>query len=115
MNKNSVYIILISMIFLWGSFVLVSFFSESKGFISYLGFTNNNSGTTLSWALALLTVILYCLSAAKIPDVKYYMFRIDGLKVVAVLAAVFAGIMEEVIYRKWIISTHKTSLLYCRS
>jgi membrane protease YdiL (CAAX protease family) len=102
MNKNSVYIILISMIFLWGSFVLVSFFSESKGFISYLGFTNNNSGTTLSWALALLTVILYCFSAAKIPDVKYYMFRIDGLKVVAILAAVFAGIMEEVIYRKWI-------------
>jgi membrane protease YdiL (CAAX protease family) len=103
MNKNSVYIILISMIFLWGSFVLVSFFSDPKGFISYLGFTNNNnSGTTLSWALALLTVILYCFSAAKIPDVKYYMFRIDGLKVVAILAAVFAGIMEEVIYRKWI-------------
>jgi membrane protease YdiL (CAAX protease family) len=102
MNKNSVYIILISMIFLWGSFVLVSFFSDPKGFISYLGFTNNNSETTLSWALALLTVILYCLSAAKIPDVKYYMFRIDGLKVVAILAAVFAGIMEEVIYRKWI-------------
>jgi membrane protease YdiL (CAAX protease family) len=102
MNKNSVYIILISMIFLWGSFVLVSFFSDSTGFISYLGFTNNNSGTTLSWALALLTVILYCFSAAKIPDVKYYMFRIDGLKVVAILAAVFAGIMEEVIYRKWI-------------
>ena len=102
MNKNSVYIILISMIFLWGSFVLVSFFSDPTGFISYLGFTNNNSGTTLSWALALLTVILYCCSAAKIPDVKYYMFRIDGLKVVAILAAVFAGIMEEVIYRKWI-------------
>jgi membrane protease YdiL (CAAX protease family) len=102
MNKNSVYIILISMIFLWGSFVLVSFFSDSTGFISYLGFTNNNSGTTLSWALALLTVILYCFSAAKIPDVKYYMFRIDRLKVVAILAAVFAGIMEEVIYRKWI-------------
>ncbi|MGK0378797.1 MAG: hypothetical protein ACJA1Z_002615, partial [Patiriisocius sp.] len=34
MNKNSVYIILISMIFLWGSFVLVSFFSDPKGFIS---------------------------------------------------------------------------------
>ncbi|MFT4683911.1 MAG: membrane protease YdiL (CAAX protease family), partial [Flavobacteriales bacterium] len=80
------------------------FFSDPTGFISYLGFTNNNnnSGTTLSWALALLTVILYCCSAAKIPDVKYYMFRIDGLKVVAILAAVFAGIMEEVIYRKWI-------------
>jgi membrane protease YdiL (CAAX protease family) len=30
------------------------------------------------------------------------MFKIDRLKVVAIVAAVFAGIMEEVIYRKWI-------------
>ena len=30
------------------------------------------------------------------------MFRIDRLKIVAILTAVFAGIMEEVIYRKWL-------------
>jgi membrane protease YdiL (CAAX protease family) len=102
MNNKSIYIILISMIFLWGSFVLVSFFSDPLGFISYLGFTNSNSGTALSWALALVVVVLYCFSAAKISEVKSYMFKIDRLKVVAIVAAVFAGIMEEVIYRKWI-------------
>jgi membrane protease YdiL (CAAX protease family) len=102
MNNKSIYIILISMIFLWGSFVLVSFFSDPLGFISYLGFTNSNSGTALSWALALVVVVLYCFSAAKISEVKSYMFKIDRLKVVAIVAAVFSGIMEEVIYRKWI-------------
>jgi hypothetical protein len=115
MNYKSIYIILIFMIFLWGSFVVVSFFSDPMGFISYLGLANSNSGTALSWVLALLIVILYCYSAAKISEVKYYMFRIDRLKVVAIFAAVFAGIMEEVIYRKWImdyLNSHDFSILW---
>jgi len=114
MKNKSVYIILISMICLWGSLVLVSFFSNPIGFISYLGFANSNSGTPLSWVLALLIVILYCFSAAKIPEVKHYMFRMDKLKVVAVFAAVFAGIMEEIIYRKWImdyLNLHEFSII----
>tara|TARA_B100000809_G_scaffold242475_1_gene266593 strand:+ start:1947 stop:2156 length:210 start_codon:yes stop_codon:yes gene_type:complete len=53
------------------------------GFISYLGFANSNIGTALSWALAFLIVILYCFNAAKISAVKYYMFKMDRLKVVA--------------------------------
>ena len=114
MNKKSIYIILISMIFLWGSFVVFSFFSDPMGFIAYLGFANSNSGTALSWALALLIVILYCFSAAKISEVKYHMFKMDRLKVIAILAAVFAGIMEEVIYRKWImdyLDSHDVSVI----
>ena len=90
------------------------FFTDPVGFISYLGFSNSNGGTTLSWALALLIVILYCFSAAKISEVKYHMFRMDGLKVIAIFAAVFAGIMEEVIYRKWImdyLNSHDISLI----
>jgi hypothetical protein len=115
MNNKSIYIILIFMIFLWGSFVVVSFFSDPMGFISYLGFANSNSGTALSWALALLIVILYCFSAAKISEVKYYMFRMDRLKVVTIFAAVFAGIMEEIIYRKWImdyLNSHDFSIVW---
>ncbi|WP_232517420.1 CPBP family intramembrane glutamic endopeptidase [Aquimarina aggregata] len=103
MKNRSIYIILISMIVLWGSFVIVNFFSNPIGFLSYLGFINGNSGTILGWALALLTIIIYCYSASKLSDVKNYMFRMDKLKVVAILAAIFAGIMEEIIYRKWII------------
>jgi membrane protease YdiL (CAAX protease family) len=102
MNNKSIYSILIGMIVLWGSFVLVSYFSDPLGFLSYLGFINSNNGTTLSWLLALLIVVLYCFSAAKIADVKRYMFKMDRLKLVAICAALFAGIMEEVIYRKWI-------------
>jgi membrane protease YdiL (CAAX protease family) len=102
MNNKSIYFILLSMIFLWGSFVLFSYFSNPMGFLSYLGFVNGNSGTAISWILALLIVVVYCTSAAKISDVKRYMFKIDRLKIVSIFAAVFAGIMEEIIYRKWI-------------
>jgi membrane protease YdiL (CAAX protease family) len=102
MNNKSIYFILLSMIFLWGSFVLFSYFSNPMGFLSYLGFVNGNSGTAISWILALLIVVVYCTSAAKISDVKRYMFKIDRLKFVSIVAAVFAGIMEEIIYRKWI-------------
>jgi membrane protease YdiL (CAAX protease family) len=102
MRNKSIYFILISMIFLWGSFVVVSFFSNPIGFITYLGFTNSNSPNIISWFLALLLVIIYCFSSSKIPDVKYYMFKIDQLKVLSIFAAIFAGIMEEIIYRKWI-------------
>jgi membrane protease YdiL (CAAX protease family) len=102
MNNKSIYFILLSMIFLWGSFVLFSYFSNPMGFLSYLGFVNGNSGTAISWILALLIVVIYCTSAAKISDVKRYMFKIDRLKFVSIFAAVFAGIMEEIIYRKWI-------------
>jgi membrane protease YdiL (CAAX protease family) len=102
MNNKSIYFILLSMIFLWGSFVLFSYFSNPMGFLSYLGFVNGNSGTAISWILALLIVVVYCISAAKISDVKRYMFKIDRLKFVSIFAAVFAGIMEEIIYRKWI-------------
>jgi hypothetical protein len=56
----------------------------------------------LSWVLALVVVICYSVSASKISDVKYYMFKFDLLKFVAIIAAVCAGILEEVIFRKWV-------------
>jgi len=114
MRNKSIYIILISMIFLWGSFVVVSFFSNPIGFVSYLGFTNSNGSNILSWLSALILVIIYCFSSSKIYAVKYYMFKINMLKVVSIFAAIFAGIMEEIIYRKWImdyLNSHDYSLI----
>ncbi len=112
MKNKSIHVILFSMIFIWGSLVMVNLYSNPKGFISYLGFSDSNSGTPLGWVLALLTVVIYCGSAAKLSEVWNYMFKLDKLKLTAIIAAVFAGIMEEVIYRKWImdyLATHDYS------
>lgn len=101
-KHQSIYIILLMIIGAWGTFVMVNLLSNPTGFISYLGFTKGHSGTTLGWVLALMTAVLYSYSASQISEVKYHMFRIDALKLLSIVAAVFAGITEEVIYRKWV-------------
>ena len=85
-----------------GPFILISLISDAAGFFSYIGFINGNIGTSFSWLLASLIVVGYCASAAKISDVKNYMFKFDLLKFVAIIGAVCAGIIEEVIFRKWV-------------
>ena len=85
-----------------GPFILVSLISDAEGFFIYIGFFNGNIGTSFSWFLAALVVVCYSASASKISDVKHYMFKFDLLKFVAIIAAVCAGILEEVIFRKWV-------------
>lgn len=102
MNNKSVYTTLFMLMGSLGSFVLFSLYFNFTGFISYFGLPDGNKGDLLSWGLALIIVVAYSASAAKISDVKLYMFKLDTLKVVAVLAAIFAGITEEIIFRKWV-------------
>ncbi|MEM6485823.1 MAG: CPBP family intramembrane glutamic endopeptidase [Pseudomonadota bacterium] len=102
MDNKSTLLVLTLIIGTMGAFVVVNGISNFSGFIEYMGFRGARTGTALSWALALLTVALYCYSAASIADVRNHMFRLDGLKAVAIVAAVCAGIVEEVVFRKWV-------------
>jgi hypothetical protein len=83
-------------------FVLISLISDAAEFFAYIGFISGNIGIPFSWFLAALVVLCYCLSASKISDVKRYMFKFDRLKFVAIIAAVCAGILEEVVFRTWV-------------
>lgn len=102
MNNKPVYLILFMMISSMGTFIAVNMFANLTGFVGYLGFAEGRAGTLSSWSLALLVVIAYSASASQISDVKRYMFKFDRLKWVAITAAVCAGIVEEVIFRKWV-------------
>ncbi|MGB5587908.1 MAG: CPBP family intramembrane glutamic endopeptidase [Gammaproteobacteria bacterium] len=66
----------------------------------YLGFAAGQQGGVWAWLLAAVTVVLYTRSAASISTVRTYMFKADSLKLLAVLAAFAAAIVEEVIFRK---------------
>lgn len=105
-NKNvsyrSIYIVLALIISSMGTFIAFNVFADFTGFVTYLGFADGRSGTLLSWLLALVVVISYSASAAKISDVRRYMFKVDILKGVAIVAAVCAGIVEEIVFRKWV-------------
>lgn len=90
------------MITFMGTFIVVNTMSDPSKFIAYMGFAAGQSGTLLSWVLAAITVSLYCWSASSISDVKRYMFKFDLIKGVAIIAALCAGIVEEIVFRKWI-------------
>ena len=100
-NKNT-YIILGVLITSMGAYVAINAISNFSGFLAYLGFVGGNGGTYLSWVVALIVVALYCWGAASISDVKRYMFKFDSLKMLSIVAAVCAGIVEEVVFRKWV-------------
>ena len=102
MQYKNTYIILALLIATMGSFVVSNVLSNFSRFLEYMGFIGGNSGTFLSWGLALIVVVLYCHSAASISDVRRYMFKLDSLKMLAIVAAVCAGIVEEIVFRKWL-------------
>lgn len=74
--------------------------TEQLGFIRFLGFGSGLAGSAFAWLLAAGVAAGYVWSAAKIVDVRYHLIRPSALKYVAVIAAVMAAILEEVIFRK---------------
>ncbi|GHA53517.1 type II CAAX prenyl endopeptidase Rce1 family protein [Photobacterium aphoticum] len=102
MKHKSVYLMLAVIISTMGTFIVINALSNFTGFMVYLGFTPDGSGTLISWILAFIVTVLYCYSAAKNSDVKRYMFKLDVLKCISIVAAVCAGIVEEVVFRKWV-------------
>lgn len=68
----------------------------------YLGFGDLAAVSVVAWAAAAVVTIGYVVWAATLSPVRYYLFRPDLLKALAVVAAIFAGIVEEVIFRKLI-------------
>lgn len=83
-----------------GAIVLFWLSTEQLHFIRFLGFAAGLAGTALAWLLAVTVAAGYVWSAAKIVDVRYHLFRPSALKYVAIIAAVMAAILEEVIFRK---------------
>jgi len=102
MDRKPIFIILALLISTMGTFVVLNMLSNFTGFVEYIGFGAEGNGTLLSWILALVVVAVYSFSASTISDIRFYMFKMDLLKGMAVLAAVCAGIVEEIVFRKWI-------------
>jgi membrane protease YdiL (CAAX protease family) len=94
--------ILIVVLIAQGSFVLWSIVDNPHGFLKYLGFVDSKDGIAGAWLLAALVTIAYVWSAASISAVRHYLFRPDALKALAVVVAIAAAILEEVVFRKWV-------------
>ncbi len=66
----------------------------------YLGFKDLGAVSPTAWGAATAVAILYVAWAATLLPVRYYLFRLDLLKALAVFAALLAGVVEEVVFRR---------------
>lgn len=70
-------------------------------FIRYLGFAPGMAGNLAGWIAALLTTIIFVALALRLPSVRENLFRPSLLKLLAIALALAAGILEEVMFRRW--------------
>jgi len=94
--------ILLSLLAIQAVILAIMFSGNASRIPEYLGFANGMQDIGLAWALAAVTTVAYVWTASSLSDVRYYLLRLDRLKLIAVLAAVMAGIIEEVVFRKLI-------------
>ena len=86
----------------FGTLVLMPLVTKPQAFLSHLGFAPGQIGVPLAWLLAAMVTIYYVWGVSRIPAVREHMFRLSPLKLLAVVTAVMAAVVEEVIFRKWV-------------
>jgi membrane protease YdiL (CAAX protease family) len=83
------------------SWVAVNLQFNGWKFVRYLGFAAGVDGTTIGWLAALLVVVIFVGLSLRLPSVRENLFRPSFLKVLALALAIGAGILEEVMFRRW--------------
>lgn len=99
--ESTTRLILILIIATQGTVVLWSLASNPAGFFKYLGFHEGLWRTATAWLLAAAVTAAYVASAATISFVRQHLFRWSTLKALSIVAALAAGVLEEVVFRKW--------------
>ncbi len=87
-----------------GAWVVMNLRTSGWRFIHYLGFAPGLSGTALGWIAAAVVAALFIANALRLPSVRDNLFRPSLLKVIAIVLAVVAGILEEVMFRRWVMN-----------
>lgn len=95
-------VILLSMLAMLGVPVVLSSAGGTDHLLHYLGFVSGRAGTPQAWAIAGLAAFSYIGACSTIPQVRRHLWRPSLLKAVSLFVAVCAAIVEEVIFRKWL-------------
>ncbi len=81
--------------------VALNFRVNGWKFVRYIGFAPGLSGTLAGWVAAMLVFMLFVGFSLRLPSVRENLFRPSWLKLLAVAVAIGAGILEEVVFRRW--------------
>ena len=84
-----------------GGWIAMNLSAVGLRFFTYLGFARGAAGNLIGWIAAAIVALIYVLFAARLPSVRAHLFRPTQLKLLALLVAITAGILEEVMFRRW--------------
>lgn len=83
-----------------GIWVVFTAFHARSRFVQYLGFASPSPVS--AWVAAAIVVAAFVGASVRLPSVRENLFRLTGLKLLGLAVAVAAGLLEEVMFRKWI-------------
>lgn len=87
-----------------GAWVVMNLFVVGPRFFIYLGFATGRAGHFAGWIAAAIVTAIYVGYATRLPSVREHLFRPSGLKLLGLLVAITAGILEEVMFRRWVMN-----------
>ena len=91
-----------------GIWVVMNFMANGPRFLKYLGFRAEPGAAVAGWAAAVIVTALFVWKSRQFPSVREHMFKPSGLKLLGLAVAIMAGILEEVMFRKWIMDALAT-------
>src|SRR5205085_6510954 len=84
-----------------GGWVLMNLQISGWRFVHYLGFARGIGGNPAGWVGAFVVTVIFVAFALRLPSVRENLFRPTWLKLIAIGLAISAGILEEVMFRRW--------------
>jgi hypothetical protein len=94
-------IILAAIALIEGAWVIINLWVSGWHFVRYLGFAPGETGEIAGWIAALAVTGVFIALAMRLPSVRANLFRPSFLKLLAIAVALAAGILEEVMFRRW--------------
>jgi membrane protease YdiL (CAAX protease family) len=85
-----------------GLWLALNFAYNPTKFVTYIDFTPARIGTVAGWLLAAVITGIFVWQSSRLASVRANLLRPSFLKILALAVAVAAGILEEVVFRKWL-------------
>lgn len=84
-----------------GGWILMNLQVSGWRFVRYIGFAPGMTGNIAGWIGAFIATVIFVACALRLPSVRRNLFRPTWLKLLAVALAISAGVLEEVMFRRW--------------
>ncbi len=98
-RSSAIFLVLAGGLMWWP--VASMFLGSPPGFLRNLGFVSGPQGTVLAWCLGLVVAAIYSVYAVRnIPLVREHWRAVSAFKVLGILVAVSAAVVEEAFFRR---------------